>query len=62
VTFGWSASPAATFNVQYADDPAGPWTELPVIISSATGHFSFTDDGTSTGGLPGRRFYRIRQR
>jgi hypothetical protein len=61
-TFTWSTSPSATFSVLYAEDPAGPWIELPDIISSATGDFSFTDDGTATGGLPAHRFYRIRQR
>ncbi len=61
-SFSWSASSSATFAVLYAEDPAGPWIELPAIISSATGEFSFTDDGTLTGGLPSHRFYRIRQR
>jgi len=61
-SFQWSASPNDQFSVQYANNPAGPWTELPQAITSDTGNFSFTDNGSQTGGLPPHRFYRFRRR
>ncbi len=61
-TLEWTASADSEFSVQYANDPAGPWIELPEPIGSATGEFYFQDDGTKTGGLPPQRFYRLRPR
>lgn len=57
----WSADASDEYSIQYADDPAGPWIELPQTITSPTGDFSFLDDGSSTGGLPPQRFYRLRR-
>ncbi|HTD67194.1 MAG TPA: hypothetical protein VK846_11755, partial [Candidatus Limnocylindria bacterium] len=59
-TLAWTASADSEFSVQYADDPAGPWFEIPATIGSAIGEFSFKDDGSMTGGLPAQRFYRLR--
>jgi hypothetical protein len=66
VTFGpggftltWFADPAAQFNVQYTDDLSGHWNSVPQPFVSETGEFSFTDDGTLTGGLSPQRFYRL---
>jgi hypothetical protein len=59
--FSWTAEPDVDFAVEYADDPAGPWTEIPRIFASENGEFSFVDDGSLTGGLSPRRFYRLRR-
>jgi hypothetical protein len=56
----WSASPADEFVIEYANDPSGPWTDIPGTVTSGDGEFSFVDDGTLTGGLPPQRFYRLR--
>ena len=56
----WNASPEFEFTVQYANDPLGPWFDIPQTITSGDGQFSFTDDGTLTGGLAPQRFYRLR--
>jgi hypothetical protein len=56
----WSAGPEYKFVVQYANDPLGPWFDIPLIITSGDGQFSFTDDGTLTGGFSSQRFYRLR--
>jgi hypothetical protein len=58
-TLSWKAEPFAQFNLQYADDLNGPWNSVPQAFISETGEFSFTDDGTLTGGIPARRFYRL---
>jgi hypothetical protein len=58
----WSANPGEEYAIQYANDPAGPWTELPQGVTSPNGDFSFTDNGSQTGGLPPHRFYRLRRR
>jgi hypothetical protein len=60
--FTWSAEPGEEFGVEYSEGPAGPWTEIPQTFTSETGEFSFTDDGSGTGGLSSRRFYRLRGR
>jgi hypothetical protein len=55
----WSAPAGAEFTVLYASDPLGPWSVAAEGASSTTGAFSYTDNGTSTGGLSSRRFYRL---
>ena len=50
----WKAAPAAAYDVESADSPAGPWSLLTeVTATSATASWS----GTATGL---RRFYRAR--
>jgi hypothetical protein len=60
-TLKWFADPSEQFSVQYTDDLNGPWNAIPASVVSDTGEFSFTDDGTVTGGLPTHRFYRLLQ-
>jgi len=60
--FTWSSEPGAEFSVEYAEDLAGPWIEIPPTITSETGEFLFIDDGSGTGGLSPSRFYRLRRR
>jgi hypothetical protein len=58
----WAAAPTATFMVLYADALPGPWNTVPLQINSPNGTFTFTDDGTLTGGvIATNRFYRILQ-
>ncbi|HMJ89981.1 MAG TPA: proprotein convertase P-domain-containing protein [Candidatus Acidoferrum sp.] len=61
LTMSWSSDPGAEFKVLFASDPSGPWTAVPGSVTSTTGGFTFTDDGSSTGGLPDRRFYRLQR-
>ena len=60
--FTWTADPGSEFSVEYAEDPAGPWIEISPPVTSETGDFIFTDDGSGTGGLSPRRFYRLHRR
>jgi subtilisin-like proprotein convertase family protein len=61
VSLSWSAPPGSEFAVQYASSPVGPWSDVPTTFTSTTGQFSFTDDGSLTGGLPPQRFYKLKQ-
>ena len=58
-TLQWNGAPSEQFSVQYTDDLNEPWNAVPAPVISDTGVFTFTDDGTLTGGLPQHRFYRL---
>ncbi|NOS70104.1 MAG: S8 family serine peptidase [Verrucomicrobia bacterium] len=62
VVLRWTAPASASFNVQWTPTlvPTA-WTSFTNIITSPTGLFQFTDDGTQTGGLGGTRYYRLLQ-
>ncbi len=62
VTLNWTAPLGQQFQVQWtpAIQPA-TWTTFTNIITSPNGLYTFTDDGTQTGGLGALRFYRLRQ-
>src|SRR5439155_19678216 len=49
----WTAAPADRFQVQYATNLPPVWTTFTNIVTSATGNFTFTDDGSQSGGLGG---------
>jgi subtilisin family serine protease/subtilisin-like proprotein convertase family protein len=55
----WAGPISARYQVQWTPSLAAGWTTLPNIITSTTGQFSFTDDGTQTGGLNAPRFYKL---
>ena len=55
----WTAPATDRFQVQYATNLPPTWVKFPNIVASATGDFTFTDDGTLSGGLGGMRFYRL---
>jgi len=63
VTISWSAPPGLRFRVEYATEiPAdGPiqWIPIPGEITSPDGGYTFTDDGSLTGGVSSAKFYRI---
>jgi hypothetical protein len=65
ISFSWQAAPGQGFQIDYAtefptSDPV-QWITIPTVFWSATGHYSFTDDGTLTGGPANARFFRLRQ-
>jgi hypothetical protein len=57
----WTGPAGGEFRVEYAEDPAGPWTAFPGTVSSTDSEFSFTDDDSVGGGISPRRYYRIVQ-
>lgn len=64
-TFTWQAAPGLSFQVQYATaippDGVIVWSDVPGIVTSLTGNYSFTDDGSLTGGPTTFKIYRIVQ-
>jgi hypothetical protein len=62
VTIRWTAAVNNQFRVQWANSlPTASWNTLSTVVTSANGNFSFTDDGSQTGGLGGQRYYRLQQ-
>jgi hypothetical protein len=56
----WTAAPNQQFQVQWTPSLAPPtWNTFTNIVTSATGNFTFVDDGSQTGGLGATRFYRL---
>lgn len=62
VTIRWTAGATNQFRVHWANSvPTAAWNTVSTIVTSANGNFSFTDDGSQTGGLGGQRYYRLQQ-
>lgn len=63
VTLQWTALPGLRFAVQYVLSlpPSGaiPWATVPGTVTSATGLYTFVDDGSQTGGAAPMKFYRL---
>lgn len=59
-TLRWTAEANLRFRVEHAASLPAAWLLLTNIVTSATSNYSFTDDGTQTGGLNGIRYYRVR--
>jgi hypothetical protein len=58
----WTASASNQFRVQWANSLVPvTWNTFSTIVTSANGNFSFTDDGSQSGGLGAQRFYRLQQ-
>jgi len=55
----WTAPATDRFQVQYATNLPPVWMTFTNIVSSTNGNFTFTDDGSATGGLTALRFYRL---
>jgi hypothetical protein len=56
----WTAPAGAKFQVQWSPSLSNPvWNNFTNIVTSDTGDFSFIDDGSQSGGLGVRRFYRF---
>jgi hypothetical protein len=62
-TLHWTGAPDAVFRVQWTDSLDSPvqWHTSNTLITSNTGQFSFTDDGSQTAPLGQQRYYRIVQ-
>jgi len=60
VQLQWTAAPGGNFQVQWSASllPAA-WVTIPSVITSSGGAYSFSDDGSQTGGLGTTRFYRL---
>lgn len=62
VVIRWTAATNSQFRVQWANSLVAPsWNNFSTIVTSANGNFSFTDDGSQSGGLGGQKFYRLQQ-
>jgi subtilisin-like proprotein convertase family protein len=60
VRLKWTAPPGAKFQVQWSQSlSSSVWNSFSNIVTSDTGDFSFLDDGSQSGGLGMRRFYRF---
>jgi hypothetical protein len=62
VVLTWFGPVAASYHVQWTDALAPlpvAWNTVPAPITSTNGIFTFTDDGSQTGGLNSPRFYRL---
>lgn len=61
-TLQWFGTTNASFNVQWTPSLApASWRTFPARVTSASGIFSFFDDGSLTGGFDTQRFYRLIQ-
>ena len=64
MTLGWTAPTNLQFNILYTTNVALPlssWSVVPSNFTSLTGMFSFTDDGSLTGGVSPWKFYYLQQ-
>jgi len=60
VRLQWTAPAGAKFQVQWSPSLTAPvWNSFGDIVTSDTGTFTFVDDGSQSGGLGIRRFYRF---
>ena len=59
----WFGPVGATFHVEWTDSLVPPviWNQVATPITSGSGIFTFTDDGTQTAPLGPVRFYRLVQ-
>ncbi|PYM11261.1 MAG: hypothetical protein DME18_14450 [Verrucomicrobia bacterium] len=55
----WTAAATEQFQVQYTTNLPPVWTTFSNVVTSANGDFTFSDDGSQSGGLSGFRFYRL---
>jgi hypothetical protein len=56
----WSGPPGQQYNVEWSPTlvPA-TWTAFAETITSTTGIYGYTDDGSQTGGFGATRYYRL---
>ena len=55
----WTAPATDRYQVQYATNLPPVWMTFSNIVTSTNGNFTFTDDGSQSGGLGVARFYRL---
>jgi hypothetical protein len=62
VLLQWLAPTNSQFQAQWTPSLAPPsWNPFTNILTSTNGVFSFLDDGSQSGGLASRRYYRLKQ-
>ena len=62
VALTWKSEAGRQFQVEFTDMiPPRNWTTIPMIISSDSADFTFTDDGSMSGELSEQRYYRLRE-
>jgi hypothetical protein len=59
-SFAWTGPTNIIYQVDYSTNLPAGWTTLTNLISSTSGTFSFTDNGTNSGGFGTNKFYRLR--
>lgn len=57
----WTGPAGARYQVFYSDTIPALWTPIGGAVTSLTGNFEYTDDGSLTAGFPGFRIYRIQR-
>jgi subtilisin family serine protease/subtilisin-like proprotein convertase family protein len=57
----WTADPNQRFQVQWSDVIPPNWQSFTNVVTSTTENYTFTDDGTQSGGFAPFRMYRLRQ-
>jgi subtilisin-like proprotein convertase family protein len=56
----WTGPSTASYQPQWSPViPTSSWNSFTNVITSATGQFSFLDNGSQTGGFGSTRFYRV---
>jgi subtilisin-like proprotein convertase family protein len=59
-TLRWTALAGERFHVVHANTIPPVWKSFTNLITSTNGQFTFTDDGSQSGGLEGFRLYQLR--
>jgi endonuclease/exonuclease/phosphatase family metal-dependent hydrolase len=60
-TLNWTAPVTSQFQVQWTTNliPVISWTSFTNILTSGSGNFTFTDDGSQSGGFTAPHYYRL---
>ena len=62
IRLDWTGGPGASYKVDWTPTIAPTvWTPFTNVFTSTNTSFTFTDDGSQTGGLGGMRYYRVYQ-
>ncbi len=59
-SFAWTAPTNIIYQVDYSTNLLAGWTSFTNFITSTSGTFNFTDDGTNGGGFRNTKYYRLR--
>lgn len=59
VVLNWTGPTTARYQVQWSSTLPPVWNTFTGTVTSTTGNFTYTDDGSQSGGLTGPRYYRL---
>ena len=59
IVLRWSAPAGMRFTVQYSTQIPPQWVPFPGTVTSTTGSYEFTDDGSFSGGTTGFPIYQV---